>query len=186
MLVLQERSEGLHKPWETGLKNLDEAINGGLRPGAMYVVGARPGQGKSALALSIAMHTAKERPTAFFSLEMGRADIFDRMVSALCDVPMSAVLRPYHENLDWNKVGEAANLAGELKLCLCDKGGLDINKVRAMARRLKHTRGLQVLVLDYIGLMPPSQAARKASANRAWAIEEVTRGLKALGAVVIK
>jgi len=178
--LLEERAQGFHGAWPTGLGNLDAAINGGLRPGALYVVGARPGQGKSALVLSAAMHMAKERPTGFFSLEMGRSEIYDRMTAAMCDVPMHALLNPQQHELDWERVAAGVEEAAHLKLCLCDRGGLNINEVRQMARKLHQTRGLQVLVLDYVGLLAPSSASLKRKDCRAQQIEEATRGLKAL------
>jgi len=178
MEVLDQRSKGEADIWPTGMQELDKTINGGLRPGSLYVVAARPGQGKSALALSIATHVAREQPVGFFSLEMSRTEIFDRLIASMGEIPLQSLLNPQEVPLDWGKAVDVARDAGELKLCLSDKSGLNINEIRVKARSLQKSHGLKVLVVDYLGLLAPSKNTERAARHQQ--IEEASRGLKAL------
>ncbi|MDQ0590994.1 replicative DNA helicase [Variovorax paradoxus] len=175
--VLEDRAAGSSTSMPTGLRDLDESLNGGLPPGSLVVVGARPGMGKTSLGLTIGLHMAEQRPVAMLSMEMSHSDIRDRQTAMLGRVSLSSVLRPSKgAGLEWDRVIDGTERAKHLQFYVSDQGGLNINQVRAKARAIKRQRGLSVLIVDYLGLMvglDPKQ-------NRAYQLEEVSRGLKTL------
>jgi replicative DNA helicase len=173
--VLERRESGEDRGIATGLADLDEYLDGGMQRGNLIVVGARPSMGKTAIALTIALHTAETHTTGFLSMEMSEADIMDRQTAVLGRLSMSAIKRP-KKGLDFSRVIDSVELAKTRKFFFSDKGGLNILQVRSKARALKRRQGLEVLVVDYIGLMSGLDARQP----RAYQIEEISRGLKAL------
>lgn len=175
--VLEQRHRGELEAWTTGLPDLDEYLEGGLRPGELVIVGARPSQGKTALGLTIGVHMAQTRPVSVLSMEMSKLELNDRLTAMLGNVSMSSVKRPRNgAGLEWGRVLEGVERAKELRLHVSDQGGLNINQVRAKARNAKRLFGLEVLVVDYIGLM----TGLDAKANRNAQLGEISRGLKNL------
>lgn len=175
--VLEKRHSGELEAWDTGLSDLDEFLEGGLRPGELVIVGARPSQGKTALGLSIGVHMALRRPVAFMSMEMSKSEVNDRLTAMLGQVSMSSVKRPRNgAGIKWDRVLEGVDKAKTLRLHVSDQGGLTINQVRGKARNAKRLFGLEVLVVDYIGLM----TGLDPKANRNAQLGEISRGLKNL------
>jgi replicative DNA helicase len=110
--------------------------------------------GKTALAMTIAVHMAQTRAVSVLSMEMSHLEVNDRLTAMLGNVSMSDVKRPARgEGLEWGRVLEGVDKAKELRLHISDQGGLTINQVRTKARAAKRLHGLDVLVVDYIGLM---------------------------------
>jgi replicative DNA helicase len=175
--VLERRHSGEVTAWPTGLPDLDDYLEGGLRPGDLVIVGARPSMGKTALALTIGVHMAAERPVAVLSMEMSQSEVQDRLTAMLGNVSMSEVKRPAHgDGLRWDRVVDGIDRAKLLNLHINDQGGLTINQVRTKARNAKRMFGLSVLVVDYIGLMNGTDP----KANRNAQLGEISRGLKNL------
>jgi replicative DNA helicase len=175
--VLDQRHRGELEAWSTGLADLDEYLEGGFRPGELVIVGARPSQGKTALGLSIGVHMAQARPVAVMSMEMSKLELNDRLTAMLGHVSMSSVKRPNKgEGLEWGRVLEGVERAKSLRLHVSDQGGLNINQVRHKARNARRLFGLEVLVVDYIGLM----SGLDQKANRNAQLGEISRGLKNL------
>jgi replicative DNA helicase len=175
--VLQDRFDGKTNAMATGLTDLDERLNGGLRPGQLVILGARPSMGKTALGLTIAASMSKHYVVGMLSMEMSHMEVNDRLTAMLGVVSLSSVKRPARgHGLAWDRVIEGVERARTLNLHVSDQGGLNINQVRTKARALKRLHGLNVLVVDYISLMQGLDA----KANRNTQLEEVSRGLKAL------
>lgn len=175
--VLEDRAAGKIRSWSTGLADLDDFLEGGFRPGGLYIVGARPSMGKTALAMTIGLHMAQDFGVGFLSMEMPHTELRDRMTAMLGRVSLSSVIRPSRgDGLAWDRVVDGVERARTLNFRVSDQGGLNINQVRAKARNLKRTLGLDVLVVDYIGLM----SGLDAKAPRAYQLEEISRGLKSL------
>lgn len=175
--LLERRNSGELEAWATGLSDLDEYLEGGFRPGELVIVGARPSMGKTALGLSIGVHMAAERVVGFLSMEMSKQEVNDRLTAMLGHVSMSSVKRPRKgDGLQWGSVLEGVERAKELRLHISDQGGLNINQVRTKARNAKRLFGLQVLVVDYIGLMSGLDQRQ----NRNAQLGEISRGLKNL------
>lgn len=175
--VLEERAEGKLAAMSTGLSDLDEYLEGGLRPGELVIVGARPSMGKTALGLTMGVHLAELYSVGLLSMEMSHGEVNDRLTAMLGNVSLSTVKRPKKgEGLNWSRVVEGVDRAKALKLHTSDQGGLTINQVRSKARALKRICGLDVLVVDYIGLM----TGLDQKANRNTQLGEISRGLKTL------
>jgi replicative DNA helicase len=175
--VLEDRASGKNEAMPTGLQELDEYLEGGLRPGELVIVGARPSMGKTALGLTIGVNMADRYSVGLLSMEMSHAEVNDRLTAMLGQVSLSSVKRPNRgAGLQWDRVIEGVDRAKSLNLAVSDQGGLTINHVRSKARNLKRVRGLNVLVVDYIGLM----TGLDQKANRNTQLEEISRGLKGL------
>lgn len=175
--VLAARAEGVSKAMPTGLLDLDEMLDGGLNPGQLVIVGARPSMGKTALAMTIGLHMASDFSVAMLSMEMPHVELRDRMTAMLGRVSLGSVKRPNKGGgLDWSRVVDGIERAKHLNFWVSDHGGLNINQVRSKARGIKRKHGLNVLIVDYIGLM----AGLDPKAPRAYQLEEISRGLKTL------
>ena len=175
----------------TGFTDLD-SITAGLHPSDFIIVAARPSMGKTALALNIADNVALRgtregeppRRVAFFSLEMSRDQLAQRMICTEADVG-DRELRPA-EPEDENEKREVLdrlwaasdNLAAS-NIFIDDTPGLSIRELRSKARRLKAAGGLDLIVIDYLQLMQVS-LGRSGSENRQHEVSEISRSLKAL------
>lgn len=173
--LLEKRFEGKIQGISTGLVDLDEFLHGGMQRGNLIVLGARPAMGKTALAMTIGLHVAQRHSVGFLSMEMPHADVRDRQTAILSRVSISAVKRP-DKGLEFDKVIDGVERSRDLKFYVSDKSGLTIFNVRSKARALKRKHGLDVLILDYIGLM----SGTNHKMMRAYQIEEISRGLKDL------
>jgi replicative DNA helicase len=180
MADLDERCAGKGDPFlPTGLAELDEQLDGGLRPGELVIIGARPSMGKTALAMTIGMHGAQLRQTvAMFSLEMQRRDLWQRQVAMEGEVALSKIRQPQRRmtNDDYAAVTAAAERIKRLPFWVSDRTGLNINTLRTKARALKRRHGLRMLIVDYLGLMEGTNPKD----NRTTQLGEVTRNLKKL------
>ena len=173
--VLEQRASGHTAAMPTGLVDVDEFMAGGLWPGDLVIVGARPSMGKTALAMTIGLHMAEKYSVAMLSMEMSHRDVRDRMTALLGRVSLGTVKRPA-KGLDWGRVVDGIEAAKLLSFHVSDQGGLNINQVRSKARNIKRTAGLDVLLVDYIGLMEGLDKKQP----RAYQLEEISRGLKTL------
>lgn len=175
--TLEDRADGIKMAWPTGLTDLDEYLEGGFRPGELVIIAARPSMGKTALAMSIGMHMAADYVVAMLSMEMPHNELRDRQTALLGRVSLSAVKRPNKgDGLAWDRVLDGVDAAKRLNFFACDQGGLNINQVRSKARNIKRLHGLNVLIVDYIGLMSGLDAKQQ----RAYQLEEISRALKTL------
>ncbi len=162
--------------WPTGLDWLDQRLNGGLRPGKLYFVAARPSVGKTSLSVQILLHLASRgRPGLMLSQEMPAEEVADRVVSHMGRIDYGRLQRGEMEPDDWGRACDMLDDARELPVWIDDQGALTINDIRA---KVRGTPGVQVLLLDYLQLC--SKAGASGAANRNAEIEEISRGLKAL------
>lgn len=173
--LLEQRFEGKIQGISTGLTDLDEFLHGGMQRGNLVVLGARPAMGKTALGLTIGFHVAKTHSVGFLSMEMSHADIRDRQAAILSRVSISDIKRP-NKGLEFDRIIDGVEASRHLKFYASDKSGLNILNVRSKARALKRKHGLDVLIVDYIGLM----SGTNPKMMRAYQIEEISRGLKDL------
>lgn len=173
--TIEDRAEGKITAWATGLTDLDEILEGGFRPGELVVVGARPSMGKTALAMTIGLNMAADYTVGMLSMEMPHSELRDRQTAILGRISLSSVKRP-SKGLQWDAVVEGVEKAKNLNWYASDQGGLNINQVRSKARNLKRLHGLNVLIIDYIGLMSGLDSKQQ----RAYQLEEISRGLKNL------
>jgi replicative DNA helicase len=162
----------------TGYHDLDERMSG-LQPSALYIVGARPGAGKTSFALGMASHAAVESqlPVLFFSLEMSHDEVTQRLLSSEAKVEATRLRNGRLQDTDWNKISHAIGRLSEAPLYIDDNPSLTVMEMRSKARRLKsRLGGLSLIVVDYIQLM----TGRRSAENRQVEVSEISRGLKIL------
>jgi replicative DNA helicase len=162
----------------TGFNLIDDSI-GGLRPGEVIIVGARPSMGKTAFGLSIMRNLAIRSgiPTALFSLEMSRNDIANRLLSMLSDVFLSRIRSRQLVDRDFEALREASNTISAAPIVVDDAGGLSIMELRARARQYVSRHKVAVIVIDYLQLM---NGGRSRFGNRQEEVGAISRGLKSL------
>ena len=163
----------------TGFKDVDELFHG-LRGGDLIVLAARPGVGKTSLALNMAVEAAKKGTSvAFFSLEMSAGQLVQRILCAEARVNLGRIRSGRISEGDWGAIADASNRLSQLDLYIDDSPGLSILEARAKARReLRAAQGHGLIVVDYLQLMQPATARR--DSNRAVEVGEISRGLKIL------
>jgi len=161
----------------TGLTDLDIALGGGMRPGWLVVVAGRPKMGKTALALNITNHAAREGVASVLSLEMTKPELHNRNLASIGQISLAHLNDPkMMGEEDWSRFTGAIEKISKLKLYLDDEAGLTLFKVAAKAKQVKRKVGrLDLLVIDYLQLMNGPGDNRNAQ------IETITRGLKNLG-----
>ena len=143
-------------PWD----KLNVAING-FRPGAMYVIGARPGVGKTVVGLQIAYHLSKTGPVTFHSLEMSKTELLNRIYSMTAGVYLGNLEKGTVKDFEWAKLAAAKDELTESQLAIVDKGTQTLNDIRAHARSVEQNGGLKAIVVDYLGLIHDTVPGRK-------------------------
>jgi len=162
----------------TGFNDLDEILSG-LQPSTLNIIGARPAMGKTAVGLGIAVNVAKatQKPVLVFSLEMGHAELTQRILSSEAEVESQKLRSGRLVESDWTKIGRAINRIDSVPLYLDDNPRVTVMEIRAKARRLKARHGgLALIMIDYLQLMSGGMN----SENRQLEVSEISRGLKVL------
>jgi replicative DNA helicase len=172
---INELGEGKRAPgWPTRIPWLDKVLNGGLLPGRLYGIAARPSVGKSSLAEAIGLTLAgHELPTLLLSQEMPDVEVADRAVASIGRLDYEQLQTGQLAGDDWGRLSEAVEQGARLPFYVDDQPALRLTDIRAKARMVK---GLKVLIIDYLQLC----AGSGGKDNRNAEIEEITRGLKAL------
>jgi replicative DNA helicase len=162
----------------TGLIDLDEIIYGLTCEGRLITIAGRPGHGKTALALTIALNLAKqEKPGLFFSMEMSKAELSQRALAMYSDIDGKIIQSRNLTDDQFRKATEAAGMMLDWPL-YTRSGGFSLADIRTMTLQHITERGpLAFVVVDYVGLIRPSG---KKGQTRQQEIGETTRGLKAL------
>lgn len=161
----------------TGFDALDE-ITSGLQASDLVVIAARPGVGKTSLALNIAMNAAikYQNPVAIFSLEMSKQQLALRLLSMEARVRYMSILRGYLEFSEFQRLNKAASIIQNAPIVIDDKPAISMLEIRAKARRLKAENRLKLLIIDYLQIMEQPKDAENTQA----AIAALSGSLKAL------
>ena len=175
--VLDELQRGVTPGVPTGFADLDDAI-GSLRPGTLTIIAARPGVGKTAIAMCIADHIASRcgLPVLFSSLEMSPAELMHRRIAATAKVSMDALTKHELSERDWDRINAAHARLASSPLVVDGKEGASLAHIRARLRGL--TRGdnpVRAAVINQVGLMDAGRAE-----NRQVAVAGLSRGVKNL------
>ena len=179
--IEQEQAGQLRGPMATGYPELDAMLGGGLRAQRCYVVAARPGMGKTAFALELALHLADSVSVGLVSCEMTAGQLVDRMLACLSGVRIGVLQDPrarlgsYH----WPHLLDAQETLSGLRMALDDRAGLTLAQISAQAEAwASRPEGLDVLVVDYLQLVRGSAAYR---GQRHLELGELVTGLRDLG-----
>jgi replicative DNA helicase len=152
--------------------DLDRTLNG-LQRGDLIVVAGRPSMGKSALSFQIAEQVALSGGVSLcFSMEMSTQQFMDRVVARVGGVKLADIITG--DAYGTEAVAKALGRVEKSRLFVDDSPGLTVNQIRARARAIRRKHGLDLVVIDYLQLMPGNGDSRNAQ------IEEITRGIKAL------
>ncbi len=161
----------------TGFTDLD-LKTAGLQNSDLILIAARPGMGKTAMALNIAQYAAVQKhvPVAIFNLEMSKDQLVNRMLSSEVMVDSQKMRTGKLEDDDWNKIAQALAPLSEAPIYIDDTPGISVMDIRAKCRRLKLEKNLGLVVIDYLQLMQ----GRGRSENRQQEVSEISRSLKIL------
>jgi replicative DNA helicase len=178
-----EKIDGLYQRKEnvtgiaTGYRDFD-IKTAGLQASDLIIVAGRPSMGKSALATCIVEHAAvvEKVPVAFFSLEMSKEQLVQRMLCSHARVDAHKVRTGFLSQADWPRLVSAAGKLSDAPIYIDDTPGISILELRAKARRLKSQFDIKLIVLDYLQLMEGPKSAD----SRQQQISEISRSLKAL------
>ena len=170
-----------------GFADLDK-LTSGLHPSDFIILAARPSMGKTALALNIVQNVAlrahkviggEPRSVAFFSLEMSKEQLVNRMLCAEAGIDSQRLRVGEMHDEDWTHLWDACDTMSRAKIYIDDTAGITAMEMRSRARRLKAEHGLDLIVVDYLQLMQGS-GKRNYSADRQQEVSEISRSLKAL------
>lgn len=152
--IAQQRNPDTALVIPTPWTEVNDALNGGIRAGRMYVIGARPGDGKSISAHQIAQRAAElGYPALVFSAEMGANEVTDRMVSSGALVEQSDITRRSLDHASWAKVDEYVERARSFPISVVDKSNLTPAYIKSVCRNEKRKHNTAVVVLDYLQLV---------------------------------
>ena len=170
-----------------GFADLDK-LTSGLHPSDFIILATRPSMGKTALALNIVQNVAlrahkviggEPRSVAFFSLEMSKEQLVNRMLCAEAGIDSQRLRVGEMHDEDWTHLWDACDTMSRAKIYIDDTAGITAMDMRSRARRLKAEHGLDLIVVDYLQLMQGS-GKRNNSGDRQQEVSEISRSLKAL------
>lgn len=161
----------------SGFFDLDR-LTAGFQPGELIVIAARPSMGKTAFMLNVSAHVGIEEKTAvaFFSLEMGAEQLFNRLIGAHAGIDLSRLRSGFIKAEDYNRLTQAAGNLAEAPMFIDETPSLSIGDLRNKARRLVHQHGVKIIVVDYLQLM----SAPHRFESKAVEVGEISKGLKSI------
>ena len=178
----------------SGFAGLDRVTHG-FQPSDLIILAARPSVGKTSFALNIVEHVMTNVETmgfgiGFFSLEMSRMQLVERLISSKARINLSRVRSGDLERTEWTKLGQTFNSLSQSNLLIDDSSQLTIMEIRGKARQMKYkfaemskTSGknidLKLIVVDYLQLIHSNIQTRR-NGTREQEIADISRGLKAL------
>ncbi len=162
----------------TGFTRFDEMTTG-FHPSDLIIIAGRPGIGKTAFTLNIAQYLGviKKKPVLFFSLEMSKEQIVERMLCAEARINAQRLRQRHLIESDWPKLTMAAGRLADAPIYIDDTPGLSVLEIKVKSRRAKMRYGIEAIFIDYLQLM---SSGNKRKENRQQEISEISRSLKSL------
>lgn len=176
-LDLLHKNAGGIRGVPTGFRDLDDCL-AGMQESNLLILAARPGMGKTSLALNIAHYIGVEAklPVGFFSLEMSQLELTDRLLVAQADIDAWKLKTGNLKDNDWSKISEAMGVLADAPLYIDDTPGMSILEMRTKARRLQVEFGVKFIVVDYLQLATGGTKYE----SRVQEVGAVSQGLKNL------
>lgn len=169
---LDQEDNFIPTPW----KNLNHII-GGLRPGALYTIGARPSVGKSVVGVQLAQAMAEHGSVAFFSLEMSQSDLNKRILANTMKISMSHLMNPQQlTDRDWMKIAEWRETYRQ-PIAVAKERSIDMTGIRRFIRNLHRRQPVAGVVVDYLQLMAQAPGDPR---SRQEFVADMSRSLKLL------
>lgn len=171
-----QRNKGKLRGIRTGYRDLDN-MTAGLQRSDLIILAARPAMGKTTLVTNLAYNVATldRLPVLFFSLEMSKEQLIDRMLADASGVDSWNIRTGNLSDEDFGKISEAMGEMAEAPIFIDDTPGLSVLEMRTKARRAAHDQPLGLVIVDYLQLM---QATGNHNGNRVQEVSEISRGLK--------
>ena len=163
----------------TGYYELDK-ITSGFHPHELIIIAARPGMGKTAIALNMVNNIAinAKKSVALFNMEMGAEQLAMRMLASVGQIDSGKLKTGNLEHSDWKRINEAVSRLSGSRIFIDDTAGITVNEIRAKSRRLAASpSGLDIVVIDYLTLI---QGNSKSGANRQQEVSDISRALKTM------
>lgn len=170
------RNKGALRGVRTGYRDLDN-MTAGLQRSDLIILAARPAMGKTTLVTNLAYNVATiaKQPVLFFSLEMSKEQLVDRMLADASGVDAWNIRTGNLSDEDFSKLSEAMGEMAEAPIFIDDTPGVSVLEMRTKARRAAHEQPLGLIIVDYLQLM---QASGRGDGNRVQEVSEISRGLK--------
>lgn len=170
------RNKGQLRGIRTGYRDLDN-MTAGLQRSDLIILAARPAMGKTALVTNLAYNVATiaKMPVLFFSLEMSKEQLIDRMLADASGVDSWNIRTGNLSDEDFSKISEAMGEMAEAPIFIDDTPGLSVLEMRTKARRAAHDQPLGLVIVDYLQLMTANNTQY---GNRVQEVSEISRGLK--------
>ncbi|MDO4871390.1 MAG: replicative DNA helicase, partial [Candidatus Saccharibacteria bacterium] len=170
------QNKGAIRGIRTGYKDLDN-MTAGLQRSDLIILAARPAMGKTTLVTNLAYNVAtiEKKAVLFFSLEMSKEQLIDRMLADAAGVDSWNIRTGNLSDEDFAKITDAMGELAEAPIYIDDKPGLSVLEMRTKARRIAHEQELGLIVIDYLQLM---QGSKRNDNNRVQEVSEISRGLK--------
>lgn len=170
------RNKGQLRGIRTGYRDLDN-MTAGLQRSDLIILAARPAMGKTTLVTNLAYNVATiaKLPVLFFSLEMSKEQLIDRMLADASGVDSWNIRTGNLSDEDFSKISEAMGEMAEAPIFIDDTPGLSVLEMRTKARRAAHDQPLGLIIVDYLQLM---QSTGNHNGNRVQEVSEISRGLK--------
>ncbi|MBQ3409830.1 replicative DNA helicase [Candidatus Saccharibacteria bacterium] len=172
------KNKGALRGLKTGFRDLDKKT-AGLQKGDLIIVGARPAMGKTTFAQNLAYNSAtiNGKGVLFFSMEMAKNEIVDRMVSDVSGVDNWKIRTGNISDEEFSKISDAFEEMSEIPLYIDDTSSMTILELRNKARRAAHDHDIGLIIVDYLQLL---QGSDRYAGNRVQEVTEISRGLKTL------
>uniref|UniRef100_UPI00374EB42E replicative DNA helicase n=1 Tax=Clostridium butyricum TaxID=1492 RepID=UPI00374EB42E len=167
----------------TGFKGIDD-ITGGLKPGEFVIVAARPSMGKTAFALNIAQSASRTRSVIIFSLEMETESLLNRMISSSCMIKMNDIQSGTLTDDQFVRIMKRTSELGKRNLYIDDKSTM-LSDIKALCRKQKLQKGLDVIVIDYLQLIRTTMKANQREQEVSYISKELKSLAKELNITVI-
>ncbi len=174
------RSKGALRGIKTGYRDLDK-MTAGLQKSDLLILAARPAMGKTTLVTNLAYNVAtiNKQAVLFFSLEMSKEQLIDRMISDVSGVDSWKIRTGNLSEEDFAKISDAMAEMSEAPIYIDDTPGVTVLEMRTKARRAAHQQPLGLIIVDYLQLIQGSGSSRS-DGNRVQEVSEISRGLKLL------
>lgn len=165
----------------SGFYDLDK-ITSGFHPHELIIIAARPGQGKTAIALNMVTNMAinSKKIVAVFNMEMGAEQLVNRMLASVGQIESGKLKTGALEHMDWKRVNEAISRLSNTKIFIDDTSGQSVAEIRSKCRQLKSTTGLDIVIIDYLTLIQSATKGGGNGANRQQEVAEISRALKTM------
>ncbi len=170
------RNKGTLRGIRTGYRDLDN-MTAGLQRSDLIILAARPAMGKTTLVTNLAYNvaTVAKQPVLFFSLEMSKEQLVDRMLADAAGVDAWNIRTGNLSDDDFSKLSDAMGEMAEAPIFIDDTPGVSVLEMRTKARRAAHEQPLGLIIVDYLQLM---QGSGRSDGNRVQEVSEISRGLK--------